>query len=240
MDWEPKPPFDRPIRAVVADIDGTLTTPDRRLSASAQVAVMRLETVGIPVILASGNVLPGVRTVAYMVGSTGPLVAENGGLILYRGEHWEEVVEPLADISLAEEAYARVKERFPNVRRLITDRWRETEIALEEGPDVDAIKEVVDDLPVRVETTGYAIHLIDARVSKGTGVLRALEVIDVPPEETMAVGDSENDISVFEVCGLAVTVNSSDERVVKAADYATRATDGDGFFEAINQLLGRP
>ena len=43
LPFDAEPPFDRPIRAVVSDIDGTLTTPDRRLSVAGATAIMRLE-----------------------------------------------------------------------------------------------------------------------------------------------------------------------------------------------------
>ena len=130
MNFEPKPPFDRPIRAVVLDIDGTITVPDRRLSMAAQVSVMRLEAMGIPVILASGNVMPAARATALMVGATGPVVAENGGMVLYRGAGWKEEIDILGDRKVADEAYDHLKAQMPEVRALITQRWRESEIAL--------------------------------------------------------------------------------------------------------------
>ncbi|UCC92999.1 MAG: phosphoglycolate phosphatase, partial [Thermoplasmata archaeon] len=196
LPFDAEPPFDRPIRAVVSDIDGTLTTPDRRLSVAGATAVMRLEAVGIPVILASGNVMASTRAYALMLGASGPLVAENGGMVAYRGVGWRETIDILADRKVADEAYDHLKERMPEVRPLLTQRWRESEIALEMGPDVDAIREVVKDFPVRIESSGYSIHIIDEKVTKGTGVLHALNLIDIPPEEVMAFGDSENDITM--------------------------------------------
>jgi phosphoglycolate phosphatase (TIGR01487 family) len=240
MHFQPQPPFDRPIRAVVSDIDGTITTPDRRLSVAAAAAVMRLEAMGIPVILASGNVLPSVRAIAYLVGASGPLVAENGGMVLYRGPEWKEKIDILADRKVADEAYGYLKAQMPEVEPILTQRWRETEITIAEGPDTDRIREILKDHPVRIESTGYAIHLIDDRVSKATGVLYALDVIDVPPEEVLALGDAENDISVFEACGITAAVNKRDERLTSVADYVTTYTDGDGFFEVVSKILGPP
>ncbi len=240
MDYRPEPPFDRPIRAIVSDIDGTLTTPDRRLSVAAQTAVMRLEAFGIPVLLASGNVMPAVRSIALMVGASGPLIAENGGMVLYRGEGWRETVDLLADRKVADEAYQALKAEMPEVHPLLTQRWRETEIALEMGPDIERIREVLKDHPVRVESSGYSIHIIDERVTKGTGVLHALELIDVPPEEVLVFGDMENDLSVFEACGLGVAVSKKDEALIRAAAYVTTYTDGDGVFETVMKILGPP
>ena len=226
--------------AVVCDVDGTLTTPDRRLSVAGATAVMRLEAVGIPVLLASGNVMPAVRAFALMLGASGPLVAENGGMVAYRGVAWRETIDLLAERRLADEAYAHLKEAMPDVQLLLTQRWRETEIALEMGPDVGRIREVLKDFPVRVETSGYSIHIIDARVTKGTGVLHALNLIDVPPREVLAFGDSENDITMFEAVGLGVAVNPKDQDLPPHADYVTKYSDGDGVFEAVSKLLGPP
>lgn len=240
LPFKGEPPFDRPIRAVVSDIDGTLTTPDRRLSVAGATAVLRLEAVGIPVLLASGNVMPAVRTFALMVGASGPLVAENGGMVAYRDAGWRETIDLLADRKVADEAYEVLREAMPEVRPLLTQRWRESEIALEMGPDPEAIKEVLKGHPVRVETSGYSIHIIDEKVTKGTGVLHALELIDVPPEEVMAFGDSENDITMFEAVGLGVAVSPKDGRLTSKADYVTKWTDGDGVFEAVSKILGQP
>ncbi|MCK5414179.1 MAG: phosphoglycolate phosphatase [Thermoplasmata archaeon] len=240
LPFDAEPPFDRPIRAVVSDIDGTLTTPDRRLSVAGATAIMRLEAVGIPVLLASGNVMPSVRAFALMLGASGPLVAENGGMVAYRGVGWRETIDILADRKVADEAYAALKEQMPEVRPLLTQRWRESEIALEMGPDPDAIREVVKDFPVRIETSGYSIHIIDEKVTKGTGVLHALKLIDIPPEEVLAFGDSENDVTMFEAVGLGVAVSPKEEKLTSIADYVCRWTDGDGVFEAVAKVLGKP
>jgi phosphoglycolate phosphatase (TIGR01487 family) len=240
MKFEPEPPFDRPIRAVVSDIDGTLTTPDRMLSVAGATAVMRLEAVGIPVLLASGNVMPSTRAYALMLGTSGPLVAENGGMVAYRGSAWSETVDLLANREVADEAYDVLKAAMPEVRPLLTQRWRETEIALEMGPDVSRIQEILDGFPVRVESSGYSIHIIDETVSKGTGVKHALDLIDIPPREVMALGDSENDISMFELAGLSVAVSSKYKTLTSKADYVCKWTDGDGVFEAVSKVLGPP
>jgi phosphoglycolate phosphatase (TIGR01487 family) len=240
LPFEGEPPFDRPIRAVVSDIDGTLTTPDRRLSVAGATAVMRLEAVGIPVLLASGNVMPAVRAFALMLGASGPLVAENGGMVAYRGVGWRETIDVLADRKVADEAYEVLRGAMPEVRPLLTQRWRESEIALEMGPDLDAIKGILKDHPVRVETSGYSIHIIDERVTKGTGVLHALELIDIPPEEVLAFGDNENDITMFEAVGLGVAVSPKDGNLTSVADHVTKYTDGDGVFEAVSKILGQP
>ena len=99
---------------------------------------------------------------------------------------------------------------------------------------------VLADFPVRVESSGYSIHIIDATVTKGTGVKHALNLIDIPIREVMVLGDSENDISMFELAGLSVAVSPKDEALTSMADYVCKWTDGDGVFEAVSKILGPP
>ncbi len=46
------------IRAIVTDIDGSITDKRRRISTKAVEAIRTVEGNGVPVMLASGNVLP--------------------------------------------------------------------------------------------------------------------------------------------------------------------------------------
>ncbi len=92
-------------RVVVTDVDGTLTDRSRRLDPAAVAAVRALEDRGIPVLLATGNVLPVALALHRALGLTGPIVAENGGL-LWMGERGRaDRVERMADPIVARAAF---------------------------------------------------------------------------------------------------------------------------------------
>lgn len=182
-------------------------------------------------VLATGNVLPIAYALAYLIGTSGPVVAENGGLILHRGR-----VTRVSDPRAALRAHAAVQRRYP-AARLFTDRWRVTEVAYPELPGTLAgVRRALADAgaasTVRVERTGFAVHLMDPHHSKFEGVRRALALIGVAPADALAVGDSDNDRSMIVGCGVGVAVGDASEGLKQGADFVARGRGGAGLWEA--------
>jgi phosphoglycolate phosphatase len=227
---EPRPR--RPIRAVVTDVDGTLTDKDRRLNPEAVRLVQRLNQSGIPVVLATGNVLPIALALYRFLGLQGPIIAENGGVLYHRNEG-RDVVEHLADRRVALAAYRRLRRAGLPVRRLFTDRWRESEVALEEGVSPRKIQAILRGLPVRVESTGFAMHLMQRGAGKLPALRRALRPLGLTPGDCFAIGDGDNDVAMLRAAAWAVSFPSGSPRARRAADYVTHAEYGDGFVEAV-------
>lgn len=222
----------RPIRAVVTDVDGTLTDKERRLNLDAVQVVRRLTETGIPVVLATGNVLPLALALHRFLGLSGPIVAENGGVLYHREENRDRV-EHLADRRVALAAYRRLVRAGLPVRRLFTDRWRESEVALEEGVPERAIRGILRGSPVRVESTGFALHLMQRGAGKLPALRRGLKPLGLTPGDCLALGDGDNDVPVLRASAWGVSFPSASPRARRAADYVTQAEYGDGFVEAV-------
>jgi len=58
---------------------------------------------------------------------------------------------------------------------------------------------------VEVVDTGYAYHVKSTGVSKGRGLERVGDALGIGPDEFVAIGDSENDVSTFAVAGASRT-----------------------------------
>jgi Cof subfamily protein (haloacid dehalogenase superfamily) len=71
------------IRLVVADVDGTLVTPDKELTARARRAVLALRTAGIAFAITSGRPPRGMSMLAEPLGLSTPIAAFNGGLLVH-------------------------------------------------------------------------------------------------------------------------------------------------------------
>ncbi len=221
-------------RAVVTDIDGTLTDGRRRLDPRAAAAVCRLEEAGVPVVLATGNVLPIALAIHRLLGASGPIVAENGG-VLYSPDGAGGRVERLADRRLALRAWTAVRRAGVPARRLFTDRWRESEVALEPTVGVARLRRAVRGIPVRVESTGYAIHLIERSVGKLSTLRRALGRLGLAPEACVILGDGDNDVAMLRAAGFGVSFPSASRRARAAARYVTEAAYGAGFEEGLKE-----
>ena len=229
----PTTPRPRKLRVVVTDVDGTLTDADRRLDPRAMELVRTLELRGIPVALATGNVLPISLALYRSLGLSGPIVAENGGLIYRQDDQGRDIVERLTDRHVALAAFRKLKGAGLPVRRLFTDRWRESEVALEPNVSVAAVKRVLSDCGVEVESTGYALHLMETGGGKLPALERALAYRGLSPADCVILGDGDNDVAMLRAAGFSVSFASASYRARRAAQYVTRAEFAAGFVEGL-------
>ena len=223
-----------PFRAVVTDVDGTLTNRDRRLDLRAVQNVRALEAAGVPVVLSTGNVLPISLALWRSLGLSGPIVAENGGLLYRRSAQGADEVERLADVEVARAAYRRLVRSGLPVRRLFTDRWRESEVALEPTVSVARIRAALGPRsPVTAESTGYAIHLMQRGAGKLPALRRALAPLGLTPSDCVVLGDGDNDVGMLRAAGFGVSFRSGSLRARRAAAYVARASYANGFDEGL-------
>ena len=75
--------------------------------------------------------------------------------------------------------------------------------------------------------------------SKGAGVQRLLEALDVPAEAVLALGDAENDLGMLELAGKSVAMGNAPPSVQRVADWVTRSNEAgeDGAARALERLL---
>ena len=67
-----------------------------------------------------------------------------------------------------------------------------------------------------------------AHASKGNGLRRLMEVLDIPKEAVLAIGDNGNDISMFHTAGVSVAVGNALPEVQAEADFVCGTNDEDG------------
>ncbi len=218
----------RPIRAIIVDVDGTLTDHDRMLHFEAARTLREINARGMPVILATGNVLPVTLGLQRFLGLHGPIIADNGGLVYFN----EERIVHLARREVALRAYEHLRQHLP-VRPLFTDRWRETEVALVPDHPVEAIEPLVRGMGVRVESTGFAIHLFEPSAGKLPAARIALEPSGIGVEECLVAGDGDNDVDLMRAASVSVTFPEAMPKARAAADYVTTQSDGAGILEAL-------
>lgn len=74
-------------------------------------------------------------------------------------------------------------------------------------------------------------------VDKGTALLELCAALGVPPEEAVAIGDSEVDIPMLRVAGLAVAVETGTTETRAAASRFIPGPDAGGIAELIHSLM---
>ena len=218
------------IKAIAIDIDGTLTDDRRRLCTNAIEALRGCEAKGCPVMVASGNIVATSVSVSKLLGLTGPVIAENGGAVHYRGR-----TELFGDKEVCVKAAEYLKQRL-QVKELFTNQCRLTEVCLEEDVDMNKVLELLKDHPVDINRTGFAIHIMSKGTDKYNGVKRGCELLGIGPSEVLAIGDSENDIGMLRGCGIGVAVANASSDVRSAADHICKNRHGDGVVEALKHF----
>jgi len=218
------------IKAIVTDIDGTITDMRRRVQWEAIEALRSIQVKGICTMIASGNVLPVAFGLHTFIGMNGPIIAENGGIVAMGQE-----VHYVHSNGRAMEAFEYLRESMP-VERLFTDKWRETQVALKLTVEPDDVREALKGWDIEIETTGFAIHLMEKGHSKMSGVRKACEILDIDVEEVAAFGDSDNDAKMLRGCGKGIAVANASPEAKEAADYVARAENGAGVVEGLKWL----
>lgn len=107
--------------------------------------------------------------------------------------------------------------------------------------DTEARKRTLDrgkDLPLElVYSEITSIEFSPKGVSKGTALIELAGLLGVPVEQTIAVGDADNDLAMLKCCGLAVAMGNANENVKQTAAVVVADNDHDGCAEAIRRYL---
>lgn len=217
-------------KAIVADIDGTITCEKRELHLG---AVKKIRTLKLPFVLATGNILCYARTTSRLIGLDGAVIAENGGAITIRFDLRGTFEESLEE---CEKAYSFLSEYFKLTK--LDPLYRKTEIALRRDFDLEKARALLktQNLDVEIIDTKYAIHIKSPKINKGAGLHKLAGMMGLKPKDFVAIGDSVNDVEMFEVSGFGIAVANGDEIIKKTADYVTKASFGDGAIEALEFL----
>lgn len=83
----------------------------------------------------------------------------------------------------------------------------------------------------------YYLNFVNPDVSKGKTLRDVCQLLDVDLKETLVIGDSENDLTMFKAAGCAVAMGNSEERIKAQAHYVTDSNDQDGVAHAIHHLI---
>ncbi|NJD51506.1 MAG: phosphoglycolate phosphatase [Candidatus Methanoperedens sp.] len=217
-------------KAVVVDIDGTITYSDRSIDCK---AVAALRSLHVQVVVATGNVLCVARTVAKLLGTRGIVIAENGGVV-----ECGKVEADTSHIKECREALEILEQHFSSLEMLDREN-RITEIGLRRNFDVDKARKLLGNAPVDIVDTGFAIHIKSKKVNKGTGLRRIAQMMGLDVQDFVAFGDSPNDIEMLEVAGFGVAVGNAHPDLKKVARLVTKGEHGTGVEEAVRELRRR-
>ena len=231
------------IDAIAVDIDGTITDNKRRLCYSAMEAIRKAEDAGVPTIIVTGNIVTYAYATLVLLGASGGVVGENGGVI-FKENYNNNQIKTVVDRTYVNAADKHLKERLgskfdknisnDNMYRLTESVFYKTitKKELEEGLEGF---EYLD--KIELYDSGFALHVTDKRVNKGSSLKYLCNENGIDMENVMAMGDSENDEAFLKEAGMKVAVGNAEDFLKKNSDYVCKNNYGDGVKEAIEKVV---
>jgi len=227
------------VKAISLDIDGTITYRDRTLSIDALKAIRLAERLGVPVMLVTGNSVPFAEAAAVFIGTSGPVIAEDGGALSLKEEGTMRKRVFLTDMDEEWILWSELKKRHPEAELSYSTMERKAGLVLRRTVPVEAVRKIIEELGLNLIAvdSGFAIHVKKPWINKGAGIEKACEFLGIKPNEVAHVGDGENDLDAFRVVGYRVAIAQAPESLKERADYVTKKPYGDGGAEAAIHIL---
>lgn len=214
------------------DVDGTMTRPegdglDPRIFDP-------LRSWPAPVVVATGKSFPYPVGLCHFLGVPERVIAETGGIV-----YADETLRTPGDGTAARNVAEAYREAGYSLGWQGTDtvnRWRETEIAVARSQPREPLERIAAEHGLEVVDTGYAYHVKAPDVSKGRGLATMADLLDVDPAEFVAVGDSENDVSLFERAGRSFAVANADAAAKGAATEVLEYEHANGLLAVLDRI----
>jgi phosphoglycolate phosphatase (TIGR01487 family) len=227
------------IKAIACDVDQTLTDKSAALDLRAVQTIRRLEAAGLPVILVTSREYMTAGSLSTFMGACGVVAAEDGTVI---GSFWNfQEFTVLGDCAKIERGLAVLREALGDQVKVYPWPGRICSACLVNTPSysVEQGNAILDEHAVgaRLLDSGVAYLLIDAETNKGRGLREAVKMLDIQPENVVAIGDNFNDLDMFAVAGYSIAVGNAPQAVKDQVDYACSACFGEGFCEGIKHAL---
>jgi len=217
----------RTYRALATDYDGTIASAGQVDDATVS-ALLTARRAGFHLILVTGRQLADLFTTFPRHSIFDMIVAENGAVV---HDTVAAVTEAIA----------------PAPPRPLVDALNAQRIPFSTGQSIIATSDLheraVREL-VQHSGSGWsvvlnkgAVMVLPEGVTKASGLEAALNRLGIRPEETIAVGDAENDADLLRSCGLAAAVANALPSLKSIADIVTSRPEGAGVSELIAMVL---
>jgi hydroxymethylpyrimidine pyrophosphatase-like HAD family hydrolase len=215
------------LRALATDYDGTIAH-DGVVDEATVAALRRAHDGGMKLIMVTGRELSDLFNTFEHSALFDRIVAENGAVLYDPGTQQVEVLASAPPPALIERL---TKENVPlSVGHCI--------VATVE-PHEHRVLSAIHDLALEwhVIFNKGSVMALPADVTKATGLAPALSALGLTHEETVGVGDAENDQAFLRACGVAVAVANALDSVKQMAHVLTAGARGTGVTELIDRML---
>ena len=241
-------------KALIIDLDGTLIGPDELISPSVADAVREVAA-RIGVSIATGRETGDVLKYGGELGLTWPQISDNGAMIIDPAGG-----ESLWSVPLGEQLSRRAMRPIiesgceffaTHAGGAITDlskldTWELTRVSALDLDEADADAMIADMAgesgldAVKVwlpYNRLWAVDFTRSGVNKGSALRTLCDMTGIAPSQTIAIGDSFNDLPLMQTAGLGIAMGNAPAEVRNAATHTVPPVEQDGLAHAIEQYV---
>ena len=223
-------------KVLAVDIDGTITLNGfGKIHLQALEKLRNLKNDGHHVIFVTGR----SSVEAYLLSIFGGLtllgVGENGGCITHGEIMTHEMIGYKTE---CKNAFSYLKKTLDETVEEKSVFPRLTEVVLDRTFDIKNAQTILDEegFNVGLFDSGFAYHINSRGVDKGSGLIKALEMLNADLEDTIALGDSETDVPLFQTVKNNIAVNNSIPELKQIAKIVTTKNSGEGVLEGLDMI----
>jgi hypothetical protein len=211
------------VKALACDYDGTLATRDR-IAPETLAALALAREAGLRLVLVTGRTFFELTRVCERLDLFDAVVAENGAVVYVPAEGAiRDLAPPPPPRLLAELDRRGISYQ---VGRVIVGTAR---------ADEAAVRRTLADTAVHLDlvVNRAALMLLPAGLSKGAAVREVARDLGLSLLDVLALGDAENDVDLFEACGLAGCPGDAVPELRERADWVFAGENGAAVAQAI-------
>lgn len=189
-----------------------------------------LERSGYRVFFVTGRTAAEAYILSTFCGTTKISIGENGGVIATGPDEFTI----LGDKRSCIRGYDLLKDKINGVQiKPVFPRL--SEIVLARTFDFQLGKTLLagSGLDLYLSDSKYAFHINQLGIDKAKGLGVALDLMNIEPIEVVAIGDSQTDIPLFNMCGFSIALGHSEHLVKTNAKYVVQGNSGIGLSNAI-------
>jgi len=223
-------------KVLAVDIDGTITLNGfGKIHLQALEKLRNLKNDGHHVIFVTGRSSVEAYFLSIFGGLTLLGVGENGGCITY-GEIMTHKM--IGNKNECQNAFSYLKKTLDETIQEKPVFPRLTEVVLDRTFDIKNAQKLLDEKEFNVGLfdSGYAYHINSRGIDKGSGLIKALEMLNADLEDTIALGDSETDVPLFRTVKNNIAVNNSIPELKEIAKIVTTKNSGEGLLEGLDMI----
>ena len=238
-------------RLVATDMDGTLTRKGK-FSADMIDALEALAAADWPVIIVTGRSAGWVNGIASYLPVVGA-IAENGG-VFYAPDSSVHILSDIADIPTHRQQLAatfqELQTRYPQLQESVDNQFRLTDWTFDvqglSAEDLNVMAQVCEQHGWSFTYSTVQCHIKPVHQDKAIAVVSVIEnhFPQYNPTQVVTVGDSPNDVSLFNSilfpCSVGVAnIRHYRDRLKYFPRHVTAADEADGFCELAYSLLNQ-